>query len=310
MRTPRSNVYARWAHAIDRPSQGKSDRESGASLRSSSSAFDPIDGLVETYLAYARALPPHGTDHVHSDPDLAWGATAVDLAVVNRVMRPKNGPTGDRIRAIIEHFDNAGVSSSWWLDDRSTQSGLTETLLRAGYAGPEAITAMMLDLRALPIMEPIPQVELVYATDRREMADAQALAMRGFGTRSRKADHLGSQLASLADPDTGIRTVVARYMDQPVATATAVVVGSTVGLYSIATLPAARGMGFGRAVTLEVLRDAWTRGVRQAVLESTPMGRPMYESLGFRSDGTFLVLQRPAGGRSLLSRVRRRFRRA
>ena len=169
---------------------------------------------------------------------------------------------------------------------------------------------MMLDLRALPIMKPIPQVELVYVTNGPEMAEAQALSMRGFGTRPRKARLLASQLASLADPNTGIRTVVAWHMDQPVATATAVVVGSTVGLYSVATLPAARGMGFGRAVTVEVLRDARTRGARQAVLESTPMGRSMYESLGFRSDGTLLVLQRPAGGRSLLSGVRRRFRRA
>ena len=215
------------------------------------------------------------------------------------------------MKAIIARFDDAGVSSSWWLDERSTPSSLTETLLRAGYASPsEATNAMVLDLRALPIVEPIPRVELVYVTDRREMVEAQALSMRGFGTRSRRARLLASHLASLADPDTGIRTVVARYMDQPVATATAVVVGSTVGLYSIATLPAARGMGFGRAVTVEVLRDARTRGVRHAVLESTPMGRPMYESLGFRSDGTFLVLQRPAGGPSILSRVRRRFRRA
>ncbi len=166
---------------------------------------------------------------------------------------------------------------------------------------------MVLDLRALPIGERIPQVDLVYVTDRNEMVEAQALSLRSFGMSSRKARVLASPLASLADPDTGIRTVVARHMDQPVATATAVVVGSTVGLYSIATLPAARHMGFGRAVTVEVLRDARTRGVRHAVLESTAMGKPLYESLGFRSEGEFQVLQRPAGGPSLLSRVRRRF---
>ncbi len=284
---------------------------SGRTFRQPPPEIDPIDALVEAYLAYARALVPARTDAVHSEPDLAWGVTSVDLAVVNRVMRPRMGPTADRIEAIIELFDHAGVSSSWWLDERSTPSGLTEALLRAGYASPsEATAAMMLDLRSLPIMKPTSQVELVYVTDRREMAEAQALSMRGFGTRPRKARILASHLASLADPDTGIRTVVARHMDQPVATATAVVIGSTVGLYGIATLPAARGMGFGRAVTVEVLRDARSRGVRHAVLESTPMARPLYESLGFRNAGTFLVLQRPAGGPSLLSSVRRRLRRA
>ncbi len=53
------------------------------------------------------------------------------------------------------------------------------------------------------------------------------------------------------------------------------------GIYYVATLPAARGRGIGRAVTLAPLLEARARGYRVAVQHSTEMGVFVYQRLGF-----------------------------
>jgi ribosomal protein S18 acetylase RimI-like enzyme len=65
--------------------------------------------------------------------------------------------------------------------------------------------------------------------------------------------------------------------------AAALFVGAGVaGVYNVCTVPEVRGQGIGRAVTAAVLDDAVRRGLRIAVLGSSPMGYPVYRRLGFR----------------------------
>jgi len=56
--------------------------------------------------------------------------------------------------------------------------------------------------------------------------------------------------------------------------------------------PAARGRGVGRALMERVLETLDARGVRTVRLDATPLGQPLYESLGFRTD---FLLHRHAG---------------
>ena len=70
------------------------------------------------------------------------------------------------------------------------------------------------------------------------------------------------------------------------------VTGDLVGIYSVATVPDARGGGLGRAVTLAAMRDGATAGARHAILESSSMGLPVYSRLGFVEAGRYEVLIR------------------
>lgn len=73
------------------------------------------------------------------------------------------------------------------------------------------------------------------------------------------------------------------YVDgTPVTTAFAYVGFDVVGVYGIATLPEARGRGYGTAMT-----DVAARAAPElpAVLQSSDLGRPVYERLGFVADG-------------------------
>jgi GNAT superfamily N-acetyltransferase len=59
------------------------------------------------------------------------------------------------------------------------------------------------------------------------------------------------------------------------------------GLYALGTVPGWRRQGFARALVEHVLAHAQLRGARTASLQSTRMGQPLYESLGFQPAGRY-----------------------
>lgn len=65
-----------------------------------------------------------------------------------------------------------------------------------------------------------------------------------------------------------------------------------VGVFGVATHPDHRRRGIGRAVTSFAIHDA--PDVELAWLQPTEMGRPLYESMGFTTQGEWEVWVRPA----------------
>ena len=100
----------------------------------------------------------------------------------------------------------------------------------------------------------------------------------GFGMPRGVVEHLYPP-AILDDPR--IRPFVGIVDGRAVATALSVRTGDTIGVYSVATSPSARGRGFGTAMTWHLLADA-DPGWEVAVLQASEMGRPIYERMGFK----------------------------
>jgi len=76
----------------------------------------------------------------------------------------------------------------------------------------------------------------------------------------------------------------------PVATAGACITGDTVGLYSVATVPAYRRHGYAEAIMRAAVKDAQTRaGVSRSVLQSTRSGLSLYQQMGYRVVTNFSV---------------------
>jgi GNAT superfamily N-acetyltransferase len=69
--------------------------------------------------------------------------------------------------------------------------------------------------------------------------------------------------------------------------------GDVVGLFSICTLPAYRGRGYGAAITERIGADAFVQGCSLAYLQSSPMGQPVYERLGYTTIETWTTYQKP-----------------
>jgi len=75
-----------------------------------------------------------------------------------------------------------------------------------------------------------------------------------------------------------------------VTTAAAVITGDVVGLYSVATLPQHRRLGFAEAIMREVIEQARrSRNVSRMVLQATSSGLSLYEAMGYRTVTRFNV---------------------
>lgn len=69
---------------------------------------------------------------------------------------------------------------------------------------------------------------------------------------------------------------------EPVTTGLGVRSGTTIGIYNIATIESARGRGYGAAMTRRVAADGAAAGCEVAILQSSDMGFPIYQRLGYR----------------------------
>ena len=79
------------------------------------------------------------------------------------------------------------------------------------------------------------------------------------------------------------RMFVGYLNNEPVATNMLFNGGGVASVYAVATVPAARGLGIGAAITLQPLLEARDQdGYKYAVLFSTEMGVPVYQRIGFR----------------------------
>ncbi|HVF04916.1 MAG TPA: GNAT family N-acetyltransferase [Frankiaceae bacterium] len=81
----------------------------------------------------------------------------------------------------------------------------------------------------------------------------------------------------------GIRFFLARHDTVACGTAAASVSAYGVGIVGVATLPAYRRRGIGRAVTAAAARWGAAAGAELAWLYPSEMARPLYEGLGFRA---------------------------
>jgi GNAT superfamily N-acetyltransferase len=78
------------------------------------------------------------------------------------------------------------------------------------------------------------------------------------------------------------RAYVAYSNNIPIATALSYYEAGVAGLYSITTLPEFRRRGIGKFLTLLLLEDAKKEGYEIVVLQSSTMGKGIYERIGFK----------------------------
>jgi ribosomal protein S18 acetylase RimI-like enzyme len=222
---------------------------------------------------------------------------------MNRVMLPRlDGPPSvveARVDAIGAKF--GGLPFSWWLDPGTRPEELLAILRRLE---PDA-TIATIPAMALPLAgDPRPpaaggpsregrrsRAELEVVTTPEGLAAAESLAAAGFGAPAELAISIGSLFAGLHPAVAGqVLAVVASLDGAPASTGLACLAGDVAGIYNVATLPAARGLGLGAAVMTALIEAVRAREARLVVLESTEDGRPLYERLGFRIAGDLQVV--------------------
>lgn len=132
-----------------------------------------------------------------------------------------------------------------------------------------------------------PELEIVEVDDDRSATEAASL-LTVFGTPS---DAVVGTISPSLNSET-FRVWLGRVDGRPACIAAASVSHGFVGVYAVATAEGFRGRGYGEALT-------WTatmfRPDLPATLQASPMGRPVYERMGYRVVAPFTCWEIPRG---------------
>ena len=243
--------------------------------------FDAIEGNVSEFLLeMGRA----GGGVERNDSQVRWTVGGSPIDYHNAVVGC-DAPDAARARELAQEFLGElrahDVPGCWHLHPAMAPADLGEVLVAAGFedAGSEPAMAMRLTGPLAPVSSDL-SIEVV-ADDAALDRYRQVLA-DGFGEGPTEADWVTSVFRSIGASSGRWRHFVGSVDGEPVATSTILRTGAVAGVYFVATRPAFRRRGFGTAITAHALDDARSSGARTAILGSSPMGKRIYERLGFR----------------------------
>jgi GNAT superfamily N-acetyltransferase len=202
----------------------------------------------------------------------------------------------EKIEQVLQRYRSLGCLPMWWIVGPCTQPAeLGKQLERQGFQHFARPPGMAADLHSLAEQPALPAdfiiervsdtyqlgqwTEIVGTAD--EISEAlkngfyEVFASQGFG------------------PDAPCRLFLGMENGQPVAASRLFCAGGVAGIYHVATLPKARGRGYGTAMTLAVAKAARDLGYRVGGLFATPAGYRLYHRLGFQAVFTMDVYQSP-----------------
>ncbi|HEY3298228.1 MAG TPA: GNAT family N-acetyltransferase [Armatimonadota bacterium] len=219
---------------------------------------------------------------VYDGTDVKWAYTG-GLGM-NRILdaRFSDEDAEDRISELLEMFRLKGVKPHWITGPSTTPSDITERLERRGYHKIEW-SGMAADLNDLPDSIAMPEgLEVREITDPSLIQPFMNVLCTGFGWPTVIHEPLCNLFTTL-----GVQNVIPwrHYIGYlygvPASTCTIYEGSGALGVYLVSVMPGARRQGVGLATTWCALHDAKNMDHRVAVLQASPMGKGVYEKIGF-----------------------------
>ena len=239
--------------------------------------------MVAFWAGYGRAP---GAEF-HEGEDLLRVITGVSEALFNGVFRTRLSPDGvdGAIAETLARVSSRRIPMFWWVGPSTRPADLDTHLERHGFTHAGNSPAMAVDLRTLPEqLSRIPGLVVKPVEDLEVLRRWARVAAIGTGFPERFHDELVALEVGVGLEQRGrLYTRYIAYQDgAAVGTSASLLHAGVAGIFAVATIPRARRRGIGTALTLVPLLEARRRGYRVGTLQSSPMGFPVYQRLGFR----------------------------
>ncbi len=241
-----------------------------------------VRALARNWHTLRRSFAMVPTVRLRDDAHAFWFSTGIPSAWFNAVLFARFTPeeADTEIADISAHFRAQYVPWLWFIDPDSGPDDLGARLRAHGMERAFDCRNMAMALPDVPLTAPLPPDVSIYpVVDDATFALWRMVAMIGDERDDRASIDL--QIATSLAPNR--LHFVATLRGEPVARATIVPAAGVAGLYGVATLPPARGRGIGHAITCAALDAARGMGYEVAVLQSSPMGYPIYIRIGFHA---------------------------
>lgn len=225
-------------------------------------------------------------EFTRADGILRWSCP-MQYAWFNSILCARDATPADEIyiEESLAYFKSKNTSDiSLWLEDGVDLASWEALLTPRGFKLEEGPYGMSVDLDHLIEGINLPSgAEIKIVDDEKSMRDCAYAILNGYGFPPNWKEVTDNFVLGLG-LDTPYRSYVAYWDGKPVSTAAVLFGEAVAGIYTVATVPEARGKGFGAAVTLAPLLDARKMGYRVGTLQASEMGYPVYKRMGFKED--------------------------
>jgi ribosomal protein S18 acetylase RimI-like enzyme len=222
---------------------------------------------------------------LHDSPELTWLITGISSSFVNGVLRTEAEPDNADgiIKDTLAHFQLRDVPRwSWWTEPGTRPADLGRRLVTHGFSYTDRTPGMAVDLSRLNEDLPAPADLVIAPVDDRERLSQWAYAsIIGFGYSESDVEIWFDVFAGLGF-ELPLRSYVGILQGEVIAASQLFLGAGVAGIYVVATLPEARRLGVGAAMTLAPLQEARAMGYRMGILHSSEQGEGVYRRLGFR----------------------------
>jgi len=218
-------------------------------------------------------------------PGVKRSIADVQFALFNSIVDARLDPedVDPTIQYLIADSKARQAPLIWWIGPSTQPADLGDTLIRYGFRMVDDAPGMAVALENLneDLRSPA-GLSIELAGDEDGWWEWCRTMESGFEfpPTATFAIDVWYKFLSLVDLDT-VQPYLAWLNGEAVATSLLFLGAGVAGIYSVATIPAARRKGIGAQVTLHPLQKARARGFKAGVLEASEMGESVYRTLGF-----------------------------
>ena len=222
---------------------------------------------------------------IEAEPGWLFGAGSSTHPVIsNGAFRRDDGVDADEFVARAREFFTArGRGFSIWVrggqkEDRDLLAAAEAAGLQLIYEMPEMTLGEKLEPPELP-----PGAELRKLTAVQHATDFWRVAIASYesiGFPPEVFAGYSNHAGLLAE---NVVAFLALLDGEPVGIAMTMVSHGVAGIYWVGSLEQARGKGIGRAVTVAATNAGFDLGADVASLQASPMGKPIYEAMGYET---------------------------
>lgn len=246
--------------------------------------------------ATARATPGGGVFEVGTSLLVRTGiptASFNPVFALERVRDPERLADQIRTRLVIPRVPWVLITTP------DARLGLTAVVDAFGLVRRRVIPVMVLDLEELPPARDSPPLTIRRATEPEDVRRWARTFEHGMEVPSGFLDPWIEGAIRTTSVSSGPYQFFTGFVDgTAVATSARFTTGPIAGVYYVQTHPEHRRRGFGRALTAAAA-DGRADRCEVSCLQATTMGRPLYESMGYRTIGEYELWQAPPPPESL-----------
>ncbi len=238
-------------------------------MQSTVDALPGQDTLVGSWTALAQLSP--GAKLIHSSTVVAavfpcW--PALNNAIM--LTTPDSTTTASAVSQLAPGYAEGGVEAwALWIPSRATDLAAPDSV--------RDVSGLKRDTTTLVMQATLP----------RGLCQHDSVVRTSIATATRASDE-PVPVSDIEEPEgPNLAGWVLIHDQVAVAGAWSFLHHRDCGIYAVGTVPRWRRQGLASALVEHMLAEAQLRGARTATLQSTRMGQPLYESLGFQPAGRY-----------------------